>query len=67
MSKTSNACQCQTCPGSTCDCGCQNTATDAARACQCGAACACGDSCTCGEACSCAPTIDAQASEQEYR
>jgi hypothetical protein len=36
---------CTTCPGTSCTCGCQENATQAA--CACGPQCQCGQSCTC--------------------
>jgi hypothetical protein len=39
------ACNCATCPGKSCTCGCQKPAAQAA--CACGAQCKCGQGCTC--------------------
>jgi len=38
-------CACESCPGSGCNCGCQEAAAD--TACACGPACACGVGCNC--------------------
>ena len=43
-----NACGCNPCPGSSCNCGCQGTV--AQTACACGRECRCGDACVCQSA-----------------
>lgn len=51
-------CNCTTCPGTGCSCGCQQAAAQTAGACgpqcQCGAQCLCGSQCQCGAGASCA-------------
>jgi hypothetical protein len=47
MSTQPNTCTCDTCPGSSCTCGCQHTGTAPSSACTCGPACACGPTCGC--------------------
>jgi len=51
-------CNCTTCPGTGCACGCQQAATQTACACgpqcQCGVQCQCGTQCKCGAGASCA-------------
>jgi hypothetical protein len=44
-------CQCTTCVGDTCTCGCQSNS----GALDLGAACPCGPDCQCGPACDCEP------------
>ena len=46
------ACNCTTCPGTGCTCGCQQTAQQTAGAC--GPQCQCGTLCQCGAGASCA-------------
>ena len=52
------SCNCTTCPGTGCTCGCQQAAAQTACACgpqcQCGAQCQCGTQCQCGAGASCA-------------
>jgi len=67
MSFPSNACDCQTCPGSTCECGCQHEPSEQTRSCQCGDGCACGEHCTCGDACTCAPDSGANMHQAHCR
>jgi hypothetical protein len=45
------ACNCTTCPATSCTCGCQKAASQAA--CACDPQCACGLQCQCGQACAC--------------
>jgi hypothetical protein len=51
-------CGCNTCPGTGCNCGCQQAAAQTAGTCgplcQCGAQCNCGSQCQCGAGASCA-------------
>lgn len=51
-------CNCNTCPGAACTCGCQQAAALSARACgpqcQCGAQCQCSMLCKCSAGASCA-------------
>jgi len=39
-----NACGCNTCPGSSCNCGCQNSVVQ--ETCACGSQCDCQGTCT---------------------
>jgi hypothetical protein len=48
--KQPTPCTCKTCPGTSCTCGCQKDAPQAATQ----AARACGPQCTCGQGCTCA-------------
>ena len=47
MATQSNVCACAVCPGSECNCGCQNPAAQPAASCQCGEVCNCGPTCNC--------------------
>lgn len=44
-------CNCTTCPGTGCTCGCQPPAAQVA--CACGPQCRCGTQCLCGTQCRC--------------
>ena len=44
---TPKACECKSCAGTTCTCGCQAAQNDRRAGCRCGATCACGPDCTC--------------------
>ena len=46
MTTQSNVCECETCVGTPCTCGCQNSPATSAP-CQCGEICNCGPACTC--------------------
>lgn len=65
MSTTSTVCTCDTCPGSTCTCGCQSAASPTIT--QPAAACQCGEVCTCGPDCRCQPREDASTVTAEMR
>ena len=47
MTIQSNVCGCETCVGTQCTCGCQNSAPAPVASCQCGEVCDCGPTCTC--------------------
>ena len=47
MTTQSNVCECETCVGTQCTCGCRNSAAAPSAACQCGEVCNCGPTCTC--------------------
>jgi hypothetical protein len=47
MTTQSNVCECGTCVGTQCTCGCQNPAPGQSASCQCGEACNCGETCSC--------------------
>lgn len=47
MTTQSNICECNTCVGPQCTCGCQTTAPVSTASCRCGDACACGEACSC--------------------
>ena len=47
MANNSNACTCKSCPGPSCNCGCQPPKAERRAGCQCGEACNCGDTCSC--------------------
>jgi len=47
MTTQSNVCVCETCVGTQCTCGCQNSAPVPSASCQCGEACSCGGTCNC--------------------
>jgi hypothetical protein len=47
MTTQSNVCECKTCVGTQCTCGCQNSTPASSASCQCGEACNCGPTCTC--------------------
>jgi hypothetical protein len=40
-------CTCTSCPGSACDCGCQDVVQK--NGCSCGSQCSCGDACACAQ------------------
>ncbi len=48
MTNNATTCDCGSCAGATCACGCQNTAVPRRAGCQCGEPCCCGDTCNCG-------------------
>ena len=41
MTTQSNVCDCKTCVGTQCTCGCQNSTPASSASCQCGEACNC--------------------------
>jgi hypothetical protein len=47
MNTQSNVCGCETCIGTQCICGCQNSAPAPSASCECGEVCSCGPTCTC--------------------
>jgi hypothetical protein len=47
MTTQSNVCECKTCVGTQCTCGCQNSTPASSASGQCGEACNCGPTCTC--------------------
>jgi len=47
MTPQSNVCECATCVGTQCTCGCQNPGPEPAASCQCGEVCTCGETCRC--------------------
>ncbi len=47
MSKNANPCNCGTCVGAACTCGCQDTLAARRAGCRCGQTCSCGPDCGC--------------------
>jgi hypothetical protein len=47
MTTQSNVCECESCVGTQCTCGCQHSAPTQIASCQCGEVCTCGTACTC--------------------
>ena len=48
------SCQCSSCPGVTCTCGCQSAPSATASA----TTCNCATECNCGPDCACEPAVE---------